>query len=79
MTKIGLVPVSGKPYHSGHHAMVEIASAENDEVIPYNHSHRLINAFPPGQITAITIKNSGHNDISYKEEYYQHLSNFFNY
>ena len=53
--------------------------AENDKVIPYNHSHRLINAFPPGQITAITIRNSGHNDISYKEEYYQHLSNFFNY
>ena len=53
--------------------------AENDEVIPFKHSHPLINAFPPGQITAITIKNSGHNDISYKEEYYQHLSNFFNY
>ncbi len=53
--------------------------AENDEVIPYEHSQRLINAFPPEQITAITIKNSGHNDISYKEEYYQHLSNFFNY
>ncbi len=33
MRKIGLVPVSGKPYHAGHHAVVEIASAENDEVI----------------------------------------------
>ena len=53
--------------------------AENDEVIPNKHSQRLINEFPPGQITAITIKNSGHNDISQKEEYYQHLKDFFNY
>ena len=53
--------------------------AENDEVIPKKHSIRLINEFPPEQITAITINNSGHNDISYKEEYYQHLKDFFNY
>ena len=53
--------------------------AENDEVIPKKHSLRLINEFPPEQITAITINNSGHNDISYKEEYYQHLKDFFNY
>ncbi|MBG56181.1 MAG: alpha/beta hydrolase [Deltaproteobacteria bacterium] len=53
--------------------------AENDEIIPKKHSLRLINEFPPEQITAITIKNSGHNDISYKEEYYQHLKDFLNY
>ena len=53
--------------------------AENDEVIPKKHSLSLINEFPPEQITAITINNSGHNDISYKEEYYQHLKDFFNY
>jgi len=53
--------------------------AENDEVIPKKHSLRLINAFPPEQITAITIKNSGHNDISFKEEYYRHLKDFFTY
>jgi pimeloyl-ACP methyl ester carboxylesterase len=53
--------------------------AENDEVIPKKHSLRLINEFPSEQITAITIKNSGHNDISFKEEYYQHLKDFFNY
>ena len=53
--------------------------AENDEVIPKKHSLRLINAFPPEQISAITIKNSGHNDISFKEEYYRHLEDFFNY
>ncbi len=53
--------------------------AENDEIIPKKHSLRLINEFPSEQITAITIKNSGHNDISYKEEYYQHLKDFLNY
>lgn len=30
--KIGLVPVSAKPYHAGHHALVEMAAAENDLV-----------------------------------------------
>ena len=33
MRKIGLVPVSGKPYHAGHHALVQAAAAENDRVI----------------------------------------------
>jgi len=31
--KIGLVPVSAKPYHAGHHALVSMASKENDKVI----------------------------------------------
>ena len=31
--RIGLVPVSGKPYHAGHHYLVERAASENDEVI----------------------------------------------
>ncbi len=31
--RIGLIPVSGKPYHAGHHYLVERAAAENDEVI----------------------------------------------
>ena len=31
--KIGLVPVSAKPYHAGHHALVTAAAAENDKVI----------------------------------------------
>lgn len=30
---IGLIPVSGKPYHAGHHYLVEKAAAENDEVV----------------------------------------------
>lgn len=31
--RIGLIPVSGKPYHAGHHYLVELAAAENDEVV----------------------------------------------
>ena len=30
--KIALVPVSAKPYHAGHHALVTMAAAENDIV-----------------------------------------------
>ena len=33
--KIGLVPMAAKPYHAGHHALVEAAAAENDKVIVY--------------------------------------------
>jgi len=31
--RVGLIPVSGKPYHAGHHYLVERAAAENQEVI----------------------------------------------
>lgn len=31
--RIGLIPVSGKPYHAGHHYLVEQAAGDNDEVI----------------------------------------------
>jgi len=30
---IGLVPISAKPYHQGHHALVELAAAQNDKVL----------------------------------------------
>jgi hypothetical protein len=33
--KIGLIPVSAKPYHAGHHALVTRAAGENDQVILY--------------------------------------------
>lgn len=33
--KIGLVPMSAKPYHAGHHALVTVAAKENDSVILY--------------------------------------------
>ena len=31
--RVGLVPVSGKPYHAGHHFLVQKAASENDKVI----------------------------------------------
>ena len=52
--------------------------AENDEVIPKKHSLRLISEFPPEQITVKTISDAGHNDISNKMEYYNHLKDFLN-
>lgn len=30
--KIGLIATAAKPYHAGHHALVEMAAAENDRV-----------------------------------------------
>jgi cytidyltransferase-like protein len=33
--KIGLVPISAKPYHAGHHYLVEKASSQNEKVIVY--------------------------------------------
>ena len=31
--RIGLVPISAKPYHAGHHALVTTAAQENDQVM----------------------------------------------
>ena len=31
--KVGLVPISAKPYHAGHHYLVELAAKSNDKVI----------------------------------------------
>tara|TARA_B100000131_G_scaffold102069_1_gene99050 strand:- start:2925 stop:3542 length:618 start_codon:yes stop_codon:yes gene_type:complete len=33
--RIGLVPMAAKPYHAGHHALVETAARENEEVLLY--------------------------------------------
>ena len=33
--KIGLIPMSAKPYHKGHHWLVEKASGENDRIIVF--------------------------------------------
>ena len=30
---VGLVPMAAKPYHKGHHALVEKAAADNDKVL----------------------------------------------
>lgn len=34
-TKIGLIPMAAKPYHAGHHSLVQTAAAENDQVLLY--------------------------------------------
>jgi len=31
--KVGLIPISAKPYHAGHHALVTRAAADNDRVL----------------------------------------------
>ena len=31
--RIGLIPMAAKPYHAGHHSLVQTASAENDQVL----------------------------------------------
>lgn len=35
MAKIGIVPMSAKPYHAGHDGLVRLAAKENDEVHLY--------------------------------------------
>jgi len=57
-------------------ARAMILIAENDEVIPKKNSLRLINEFPSEQIIVKTILEAGHNDISYKKEYYEYLKLF---
>ena len=33
--RLGLLPISAKPYHAGHHALVTKAAMQNDEVLLY--------------------------------------------
>ena len=33
--KIGLVPMSAKPFHRGHAGLIEIAASENDQVLVF--------------------------------------------
>lgn len=50
--------------------------AENDVVIPFENSQRLIAAFPSSQIKVELIEDTGHNNISSKQEYYHFLQQF---
>lgn len=50
--------------------------AENDVVIPFENSQRLIAAFPSSQIKVELIEEMGHNNISSKQEYYHFLQQF---
>jgi len=46
--KIGLVPIAAKPYHAGHHCLVNIAASENDIVRVFV---SLADRSRPGEIT----------------------------
>lgn len=54
-----------------------VLMAENDSVIPRKNSMRLISAFPEKQISAVTIKDAGHNTISDDPAYFLYLKDFF--
>jgi len=53
-----------------------IILAENDSVIPLEHSERLIKAFSPKQIKVGIIKNAGHNNLSRTKKYHKLLREF---
>ena len=55
-----------------------IILADNDEIIPMKHSLRLIEAFDKTDPTVITIENSGHNNLSDRQQYKEALLGFLN-
>lgn len=58
-------------------APILIIRAEDDEVIPANHSIALFEALPEGQATMKVIKDSGHNSLSDSDQYYEYIVEFF--
>lgn len=54
-----------------------ILIAGNDQIIPYQNSVNLSEAFPEEQISVKIIKNRGHNDISTSVEYMNAINSFF--
>jgi len=53
-----------------------VLMAENDKVIHKRHTLRLIDAFPEGEVTTVTIRGAGHNTLSNYPEYHQQLKDF---
>ena len=53
-----------------------IIAAEYDQVIPISHTEKLMNEFSNEKIEYKVIKNSGHNNLSDKSEYYEYIRNF---
>lgn len=54
-----------------------ILLAEDDKVIPYHHSQKLIHSLHFMKVKVVTIKGAGHNNISNDERYYEVLRTFF--
>ncbi len=55
-----------------------ILIAENDEVVPFTNSTKLVNAFPKNQLTYKVLKDTRHNDISKDLTYYRYIKDFLN-
>lgn len=53
-----------------------IVYAQNDRIIPYKHTRKLINAFDPKQVKVVMIEGRGHNDISSDDRYYKLMQDF---
>ncbi len=51
--------------------------ASDDTVVPLKHARRLVEAFPPSQVKAVTINATEHNNIAYTVEYTEVLREFF--
>lgn len=57
-------------------AKVLILVAENDRIIEYWSSERLLNAFKHGQVAVDLVEDAGHNDISQAPDYYRAIAHF---
>jgi len=55
-----------------------ILIAEKDKIIPRKNTKRLINAFSSTQLIIKEIQNSGHNDLTFNQNYSQYLQEFLN-
>lgn len=53
-----------------------ILIAENDRIIPPMHALHLAKSFQSTNVTTKMIRDTGHNTISFSQEYLQHLYNF---
>ncbi len=55
-----------------------IVMAENDSLVPNEHSYALAKSLPQNEVEVRVIENSGHNSISNFQSYYDLLSTFMN-
>ncbi len=50
--------------------------AENDTLIPREHSNRLARSFDPAQVRLVVVEGAGHNDIAAYPRYWQAIADF---
>jgi len=55
---------------------VLVIVAEYDEIIPMSHTQALIDEFENLQVKVLVIKNTGHNSLSERSEYYEAIKRF---